>query len=438
MDLTGMKINKLEVVEKAESEIRYYENLKRNKTIKKWLCKCECGNYIVVNENSLLYKGGKNDCGNCVNYIGMEFGCFIVMEKCESKFYNSGSMSQYICKCKLCGNLTKKTMNNLKNHKHIKCEECEKIKIGEKFGRLEVIDECEPYLWNGNNYSQHLCRCECGNTVVVRDNGLKSGKSKSCGCYQKDKHFEASFRDLTNENFGNLIVKNLSRVENGEKNNEYFWLCDCDCGNYNLEVKGSLLKSGRTKSCGCLSLLNESRMAIILKQVLKHEFKDTKWEYDAGFRTNKNGISKYDIYVPEINLLIECQSEYHDDKEQSLIDVEKRMFALEHGYEFMEIDCRDYEVLDIIKTFVPTINEIPEYIKYDKKSMVSWDLGKAQELLNMGYSQQRIADTIGGTSRSAIGRAIKQGYLTRNTLQNQKHVERLNELTSFNYEDAIV
>lgn len=46
--------------------------------------------------------------------------------------------------------------------------------------------------------------------------------------------------------FGRLLVK--SKVSQSGKSQ---WLCTCDCGKQAV-VSGSQLKSGRTKSCGCL------------------------------------------------------------------------------------------------------------------------------------------------------------------------------------------
>lgn len=54
--------------------------------------------------------------------------------------------------------------------------------------------------------------------------------------------------DLTGQKFGRLTV--LSRVEN--KKSRARWLCECECGNQ-VVVAGNDLKTGRTKSCGCLS-----------------------------------------------------------------------------------------------------------------------------------------------------------------------------------------
>lgn len=55
------------------------------------------------------------------------------------------------------------------------------------------------------------------------------------------------FIDLTGQDFGHLKV--LSR-DKSIKRNEAFWTCKCDCGNV-VSVRGSYLRNGTTKSCGC-------------------------------------------------------------------------------------------------------------------------------------------------------------------------------------------
>ena len=55
--------------------------------------------------------------------------------------------------------------------------------VGKIFGRLTVItyDSCDQH-----GKSMWRCRCECGNTCVVRGTRLTSGHTKSCGCYNRD------------------------------------------------------------------------------------------------------------------------------------------------------------------------------------------------------------------------------------------------------------
>lgn len=56
---------------------------------------------------------------------------------------------------------------------------------GYKFHRLTVLgpspQNCAPYF-----ETFYLVQCECGNVRKVRGNSLKRGKSKSCGCLQRE------------------------------------------------------------------------------------------------------------------------------------------------------------------------------------------------------------------------------------------------------------
>lgn len=51
---------------------------------------------------------------------------------------------------------------------------------GEKFGRLTVIERAP----NQKNYqTRWVCRCDCGKEVLVARGNLRSGHTKSCGCF---------------------------------------------------------------------------------------------------------------------------------------------------------------------------------------------------------------------------------------------------------------
>jgi hypothetical protein len=55
--------------------------------------------------------------------------------------------------------------------------------------------------------------------------------------------------DIKGQRFGLLTV--VSREQS--KNEKAMWLCQCDCGNTAV-ARGSSLRSGHTKSCGCIKL----------------------------------------------------------------------------------------------------------------------------------------------------------------------------------------
>ena len=57
--------------------------------------------------------------------------------------------------------------------------------------------------------------------------------------------------ELTGRKFGRLTV--LRRLSKRFNDGKIKWLCRCECENENIiEVTGTQLKSGNTKSCGCL------------------------------------------------------------------------------------------------------------------------------------------------------------------------------------------
>jgi len=63
--------------------------------------------------------------------------------------------------------------------------------IGKRFGRLMVIKR-NGLLSNGKtNVKAWECLCDCGATVTVRGVCLRSGNTKSCGCYQDEVQIKA-------------------------------------------------------------------------------------------------------------------------------------------------------------------------------------------------------------------------------------------------------
>lgn len=63
---------------------------------------------------------------------------------------------------------------------------------GQRFGRLIVIKESGKNKWG---YYKWKCKCDCGNIVFVIGSCLKSGGTKSCGCYQKEKATKHGLRN---------------------------------------------------------------------------------------------------------------------------------------------------------------------------------------------------------------------------------------------------
>lgn len=111
---------------------------------------------------------------------------------------------------------------------------------GRRFGKLVAVEYDHS---NAYNASYWRCICDCDGEKIVRGTALTSGITTSCGCKQRVPKRE----DLTGKRFGRLTVLEY------DHNNSYrapYWRCLCDCGN-EITVRGSELKIGNVKSCGC-------------------------------------------------------------------------------------------------------------------------------------------------------------------------------------------
>lgn len=112
---------------------------------------------------------------------------------------------------------------------------------GQRFGMLTVLHRSEKpasvVVWT--------CRCDCGKTVDVAANNLRSGHTVSCGCRRVQPYI--------GKRYGKLIVleKTKETVQHGSARSP-LWKCRCDCGNIVL-VRLDSLTSGTTQSCGCLT-----------------------------------------------------------------------------------------------------------------------------------------------------------------------------------------
>lgn len=67
----------------------------------------------------------------------------------------------------------------------------------------------------------------------------------------------SKIKDETGRRYGRLVVVGLSERTN--KRRMAYWVCQCDCGNIKI-ARGVDLRSGGTKSCGCLREENGKRL----------------------------------------------------------------------------------------------------------------------------------------------------------------------------------
>jgi hypothetical protein len=106
---------------------------------------------------------------------------------------------------------------------------------GRVFGRLTVLEQAEDYIDPKSNkpVARWLCECSCEEhkVLIVRGNALRTGHTTSCGCYNKERSFEANKKynkyDLSGE-YGIGWTTNTNRefyfdLEDYDKIKDYCW-----------------------------------------------------------------------------------------------------------------------------------------------------------------------------------------------------------------------
>jgi hypothetical protein len=93
------------------------------------------------------------------------------------------------------------------------------ININERFGKLSVIGEHH----RDKKHVFYNCLCDCGNTAITREDCLKSGITRSCGCISRKRMGKINYKhglSAKNRRLYNIWKKMLDRCYN-KKNNRY-------------------------------------------------------------------------------------------------------------------------------------------------------------------------------------------------------------------------
>ena len=83
---------------------------------------------------------------------------------------------------------------------------------GKKFGRVTVVKRVE----NKNNRVAYLCKCDCGNELIVNSGSLLRNHTRSCGCNRRSQYEEYIIKIMKEVrfllNFYMLFIKCLCNI----------------------------------------------------------------------------------------------------------------------------------------------------------------------------------------------------------------------------------
>lgn len=323
-DLSGREYGQLKVISRAENQITKsgHINVMYN-------CECKCGKRTIVRATALK-NGSIKSCGcsrktslkgkNLNDLTGRDFGRWHVMYRADSITEPSGKqITMWHCKCK-CGTERDLRASSLVAKTTLSCG-CLKNEIlsidrdlsDQQFDRWHVMYKAETVHMCGRNIKMWHCRCECGVEKDVSENSLLGKKSKSCGCYRRERAaVSVTYDDLSGQKFGFWTV--LERAPDRfypSGGRAMMWRCRCVCNQIHI-VAGNMLKSGISQSCGCKS---QPHMESYVRQYLDDRgyVYETQKTYDDLLGVGGGKLS-YDFLVYSNNepyIYIECQGEQH-------------------------------------------------------------------------------------------------------------------------------
>lgn len=185
-----------------------------------------------------------------------------------------------------------------------------KNEIGNTYGYLTVIERAEN---TKEGRAMWKCKCKCGNETVVLGKHLRSGNTKSCGCYQRERAAQANMDrvgSLVGQKFGKLTVvceNGFITHSSGKRSRIYY--CECECGNIVPSAQHQYLAYGDLTSCGCIRSKGEYQIEQLLKE---HNIEYIR-EYSFGDLVDDLPL-RFDFAIFKNNqllCLIEFQGEQH-------------------------------------------------------------------------------------------------------------------------------
>ena len=119
--------------------------------------------------------------------------------------------------------------------------------------------------------------------------------------------------DLVGERFGKLKVMKEVKSKN---NKDTYWECICDCGNKHV-VNGRVLRSGASRSCGCLlrdyknrrkSKRNKSGVTGVSWQTTTQ-----KWVASIGYKGRTVQLGRFTKKQDAIDARKEAEEKYYNN-----------------------------------------------------------------------------------------------------------------------------
>ena len=316
---------------------------------RQWRWKCVCGNERIADEATVIY-GRLKSCG-CLKKtqhthfnksdvpIGTLSHTLEFLGDTGSQGNGDLTKRMYLCRCNVCGKEAWYEKLKFKQG-FAKCD-CERLQErrkhfilllkkyvvkkfpqkdftplvrGQRFGKLTVIKRTE-YPEKDLDLIWYDCKCDCGNKVSVRKKLLLNGQTRSCGClhaetFKSRRSYPDWIRPLL------FVPEEIKRLDNKDINlysDEITLKCTVCGKEHKRRLKYIIENDYRVPVC-----MDCNHRSSVFEETVASYVNELCDPYGIDVKRHVRGIIgnlEYDIYIPELNLAIECNGDYwHSEK----------------------------------------------------------------------------------------------------------------------------
>lgn len=195
-----------------------------------------------------------------IDITGQTFGNITILKRVES---DKDGRAQFLYRC-ACGKEKVGRSKDIRNGRIISCG-CQKSKnnrkdiTGQQYGELTALR----YIKSEHNKAMWEFQCSCGNITEKPKTDVVAGKIKSCGCKTNLWRSQAHrILETPGTVYGFLQIEEPNFTENDMGDSAYW--CTCLLCGKRVLIKSIALRTGNTKSCGCLHSYKEQEIVAIL------------------------------------------------------------------------------------------------------------------------------------------------------------------------------
>lgn len=333
--------------------------------------KCSCGN--TFHKSYYQFKNaGIDKCGNCLMLDGrLDFNYNFIKDyvdnssdcKLISKEYrNNAEALEFKCKC---GDFFKASFSAFRYRNKQQCNKCSRGNAGRKMMYdfqyvkevVESTNGCslDQLYYKGVFHPLNII-CKCGNKFTTNFSNFRGGKNtcNECTSLHMSQKMSYSYEYISNYISKNTEFKLLSTEY--ENCNGLLNLI-CSCGR-SCKTTFGRIKFKNKFVCNYCAPYHSKGEKLISEYFIKNKVKFTEQYKDNSLLGLGGNNLLFDFYLPDYNILIEYQGEYHDGTarnqtdEQFVIqqehDKRKKEYAKQNNIKLLEIWYWDFDNIDQI------------------------------------------------------------------------------------------